>query len=338
MSQYRLQIPDGYRPHLDILETEKAIKLLKDTFEERLARHLSLTRVSAPLFVLPASGLNDNLSGIERAVSFDILNDDGHVAEVVHSLAKWKRYALKRYGMAVGKGLYTDMNAIRRDEVTDNIHSLYVDQWDWEKVISREDRTVETLKSIVNRIYSVCLDMEAMIEARYPYLSRKLPDHITFVTTQELEDEYPDLTASERETEAARKYGAIFLMQIGGKLRSGKKHDGRAPDYDDWQLNGDIIFYYPLLERALEMSSMGIRVDEASLKAQLEAAGCTDRAELPFQKALLSGELPLTVGGGIGQSRLCMFFLEKAHIGEVQASLWPEEMVQRCSEAGIPLL
>ncbi|MBQ7038123.1 MAG: aspartate--ammonia ligase [Clostridia bacterium] len=338
MSQYRLQIPDGYRPHLDILETEKAIKLLKDTFEERLARHLSLTRVSAPLFVLPASGLNDNLSGVERAVSFDILNDDGHVAEVVHSLAKWKRYALKRYGMEVGKGLYTDMNAIRRDEVTDNVHSLYVDQWDWEKVIAREDRTVETLKSIVNRIYSVCLDMEAMIEARYPYLSRKLPDHITFVTTQELEDEYPNLTASERETEAARKYGAIFLMQIGGKLRSGKKHDGRAPDYDDWQLNGDIIFYYPLLERALEMSSMGIRVDEASLKAQLEAAGCTDRAELPFQKALLSGELPLTVGGGIGQSRLCMFFLEKAHIGEVQASLWPEEMVQRCAEAGIPLL
>ncbi len=338
MSQYRLQIPDGYRPHLDILETEKAIKLLKDTFEERLSRHLSLTRVSAPLFVLPASGLNDNLSGVERAVSFDILNDDGHVAEVVHSLAKWKRYALKRYGMEVGKGLYTDMNAIRRDEVTDNIHSLYVDQWDWEKVIAREDRTVETLKSIVNRIYSVCLDMEAMIEARYPYLNRKLPDHITFVTTQELEDEYPNLTASERETEAARKYGAIFLMQIGGKLRSGKKHDGRAPDYDDWQLNGDIIFYYPLLERALEMSSMGIRVDEASLKAQLEASGCTDRAELPFQKALLSGELPLTVGGGIGQSRLCMFFLEKAHIGEVQASLWPQEMVERCAKAGIPLL
>ncbi|MBR5540141.1 MAG: aspartate--ammonia ligase [Clostridia bacterium] len=338
MSQYRLQIPDGYRPHLDILETEKAIKLLKDTFEERLARHLSLTRVSAPLFVLPSSGLNDNLSGVERAVSFDILNDDGHVAEVVHSLAKWKRYALKRYNIQVGKGLYTDMNAIRRDEVTDNVHSLYVDQWDWEKVIRREDRTVETLKSIVNRIYSVCLDMEAMIEARYPYLSRKLPDHITFVTTQELEDEYPDLTPSQRETEAARKYGAIFLMQIGGTLRSGKKHDGRAPDYDDWQLNGDIIFYYPLLERALEMSSMGIRVDETSLKAQLEAADCTDRATLPFQKALLDGELPLTVGGGIGQSRLCMFFLEKAHIGEVQASLWPQDMVERCAEAGIPLL
>lgn len=338
MSHYLLQIPEGYRPHLDILETEKAIKLLKDTFEERLARHLSLTRVSAPLFVSPTSGLNDNLSGTERAVSFDILNDDGHVAEVVHSLAKWKRYALKRYSIEVGKGLYTDMNAIRRDEVTDNIHSLYVDQWDWEKVIRREDRTMETLKNVVNRIYSVCLDMEAMIETRYPYLSRKLPDHITFVTTQELEDEYPDLTPSQRETEAARKYGAIFLMQIGGALRSGNKHDGRAPDYDDWQLNGDIIFYYPLLERALEMSSMGIRVDETSLKAQLKASGCTDRASLPFQKALLNGELPLTIGGGIGQSRLCMFFLEKAHIGEVQASLWPEDMVERCAEAGIPLL
>ncbi len=338
MSQYLLQIPQNYNPHMDILETEKAIKLLKDTFEERLARHLSLTRVSAPLFVLPSSGLNDNLNGVERAVSFDILNDDGHVAEVVHSLAKWKRYALKRYHMPVGTGLYTDMNAIRRDEVTDNIHSLYVDQWDWEKVIAREDRTVDTLKSIVNRIYSVCLDMEAMIEARYPFLKRKLPDHITFVTTQELEDEYPDLTAHERETEAAKKYGAIFLMQIGGKLRSGRRHDGRAPDYDDWSLNGDIIFYYPLLERALEMSSMGIRVDEAALRAQLEASGCTDRAELPFQKALLAGELPLTVGGGIGQSRLCMFFLEKAHIGEVQASLWPDEMIERCTAAGIPLL
>ncbi len=338
MTQYQLQIPQAYAPRMDILETEKAIKLLKDTFEERLARHLSLTRVSAPLFVLPSSGLNDNLNGVERAVSFDILNDDGHVAEVVHSLAKWKRYALKRYNLPVGTGLYTDMNAIRRDEVTDNIHSLYVDQWDWEKVISREQRTVETLKSIVNRIYSVCLDMEAMIEARYPFLTRKLPDHITFVTTQELEDEYPDLTAHERETAAAKKYGAIFLMQIGDVLRSGKRHDGRAPDYDDWSLNGDIIFYYPLLERALEMSSMGIRVDEDALRYQLESSGCTDRAALPFQKALLDGELPLTVGGGIGQSRLCMFFLEKAHIGEVQASLWPEEMVERCTAAGIPLL
>ncbi len=338
MSRYLLQIPEGYRPHLDILETEKAIKLLKDSFEERLAEQLSLTRVSAPLFVLPSSGLNDNLNGVERAVSFDILNDDGHVAEVVHSLAKWKRYALKRYAMPVGTGLYTDMNAIRRDEVTDNIHSLYVDQWDWEKVISRQDRTLDTLKSIVNSIYGVCLDMEKMIEKQYPYLQRKLPDHITFVTTQELEDEYPDLTASQRETEAARKYGAIFLMQIGGTLRSGKRHDGRAPDYDDWQLNGDIIFYYPLLQRALEISSMGIRVDETSLMQQLKDADCFDRSELPFQSALLRGELPLTVGGGIGQSRLCMFFLQKAHIGEVQASLWPEEMIERCAAADIPLL
>lgn len=338
MSCYKLQLPEGYAPQLDILETEKAIKLLKDTFEERLARHLSLTRVSAPLFVLPSSGLNDNLSGVERAVSFDIRHDDGHVAEVVHSLAKWKRYALKRYHMAEGTGLYTDMNAIRRDEVTDNLHSLYVDQWDWEKVIRREDRTIDMLKQVVSSIYGVFLDVEAMVASRYPFLNRKLPKEITFITTQELEDAYPNLTASERETEAARKYGAIFLMQIGGALRSGKPHDGRAPDYDDWQLNGDIIFYYPLLNRAVEVSSMGIRVDEASLKHQLEVAGCTEREQLPFQQALLNGELPLTVGGGIGQSRLCMFFLEKAHIGEVQASLWPEEMVERCAAAGIPLL
>lgn len=338
MACYQLQLPEGYSPQLDILETEKAIKLLKDTFEERLARHLSLTRVSAPLFVLPTSGLNDNLSGVERAVSFDIRNDDGHVAEVVHSLAKWKRYALKRYGMAEGTGLYTDMNAIRRDEVTDNLHSLYVDQWDWEKVIRREDRTIDMLKQVVNSIYGVFLDVEAMVESRYPFLKRKLPKQITFLTTQELEDEYPHLTGSERETEAARKYGAIFLMQIGGALRSGKPHDGRAPDYDDWQLNGDIIFYYPLLNRAVEVSSMGIRVDEVSLKHQLEVSGCTERENLPFQQALLKGELPLTIGGGIGQSRLCMFFLEKAHIGEVQASLWPQEMVERCAAANIPLL
>ena len=338
MSRYELQLPVGYRSSMDILETEKAIKLLKDTFEERLARHLSLTRVSAPLFVLPTSGLNDNLNGVERAVSFDILNDDGNVAEVVHSLAKWKRYALKRYHMPIGTGLYTDMNAIRRDEVTDNIHSLYVDQWDWEMVIRREDRNVEFLKRVVNRIYSVCLDMEAMIEARYPSIKRKLPDHITFITTQELEDKYPNLPSSEREKAAVKEYGAIFLVQIGDVLRSGKRHDGRAPDYDDWKLNGDIIFYYPLLDRAFEVSSMGIRVDEEALRYQLESAGCTDRAALPFQKALLNGELPLTIGGGLGQSRLCMFFLEKAHIGEVQASLWPEEMVERCAEAGITLL
>ncbi len=338
MSRYLLQLPAGYQPQLDILETEKAIKLLKDTFERELANKLSLTRVSAPLFVLPSSGLNDNLNGVERAVSFDILNDDGNVAEVVHSLAKWKRYALKRYHMPVDTGLYTDMNAIRRDEVTDNIHSLYVDQWDWERVISREERCIPYLKQIVRDIYSVFLDVEKLVAQHYPFLSGKLPREITFITTQELEDAYPNLTAHERETEAAKKYGAIFLMQIGDTLRSGKPHDGRAPDYDDWSLNGDIIFYYPLLERALEVSSMGIRVDEQALLYQLNASGCTDRAELPFQKALLSGELPLTVGGGIGQSRLCMFFLEKAHIGEVQASLWPAEMIEQCTAAGIPLL
>ena len=337
-SVYQLQIPDGYRPNMDILETEKAIKLLKDEFEDLLSKTLALTRVSAPLFVHPESGLNDNLSGVERAVSFDIRYDDGSMAEVVHSLAKWKRLALKRYGVGVGRGLYTDMNAIRRDEVTDNLHSLYVDQWDWEKVIRREDRTVETLEAIVKQIYGVFRGVEAIACGQYPFLKAKLPESITFITTQELEDMYPDLESSAREKEAAKKYGAIFLMQIGGALRSGKRHDSRAPDYDDWQLNGDIIFYYPLLDRAFEVSSMGIRVDEESLNRQLEISGCTDRKELPFQKALLNGELPLTIGGGIGQSRLCMFFLNKAHIGEVQASLWPEEMMTRCAEAQIPLL
>ena len=335
--EYELQLPDGYRPSMDIFKTEKAIKLLKDEFEDILAKTLALTRVSAPLFVHPESGLNDNLSGVERAVSFDI-KGDGSIAEVVHSLAKWKRFALKRYGMSVGQGLYTDMNAIRRDEVTDNIHSLYVDQWDWEKVITREERTVDMLKIIVKQIYGVFRSVEAIVCGQYPMLTPKLPESITFLTTQELEDRYPDLSSSEREKAAVKEYGAIFLMQIGGVLRSGKPHDGRAPDYDDWQLNGDIIFYYPLLDRAFEVSSMGIRVDEESLKRQLAIAGCTDREQLPFQKALLNGELPLTVGGGIGQSRLCMFFLNKAHIGEVQASLWPDEMVEECAAAGIPLL
>ncbi len=338
MSTYQLQVPQGYRPNMDILKTEKAIKLLKDEFEDHLAKTLSLTRVSAPLFVRPESGLNDNLSGVERAVNFDMRYDDGAPAEVVHSLAKWKRLALKRYHITEGRGLYTDMNAIRRDEVTDNLHSLYVDQWDWEKVITREERNEETLKAVVKQIYGVFKSIEGIACGQYPFLKAKLPDSITFITTQELEDAYPDLTASQRELAAVKEYGAIFLMQIGGALRSGKPHDGRAPDYDDWQLNGDIIFYYPMLDRAFEVSSMGIRVDEESLKRQLEISGCTDRENLAFQKALLNGELPLTIGGGIGQSRLCMFFLEKAHIGEVQASLWPEEMVEACAAAQIPLL
>lgn len=336
--QYALQIPEGYRPSLDILETEKAIKMLKDTFEDLLSKELSLTRVSAPLFVQPETGLNDNLNGVERPVSFDIRYDGGKIAEVVHSLAKWKRFALKRYGIPAGQGLYTDMNAIRRDEITDNLHSLYVDQWDWEKVIRREDRTLDYLKATVEQIYSVFRRTEEAICLRYPDLPMYLPESITFLTTQELEDRYPDLPSGERETLAAREHGAVFLMQIGGKLASGKPHDGRAPDYDDWALNGDMIFYFPVLDRALEVSSMGIRVDAESLRRQLAEAGCMDRAELPFQKSLLAGELPLTVGGGIGQSRLCMFFLGKAHIGEVQSSVWPQEMVDRCHEAHIALL
>ena len=312
---YRLQIPEGYRPVLDLLETEKAIKELKDFFQKELAAALRLTRVSAPLFVRPETGLNDNLNGVERPVAFDVPSLGGSRAEIVHSLAKWKRYALGRYHMPAETGLYTDMNAIRRDETPDNLHSLYVDQWDWERVISREERCEEYLRQTVRAIYGVFLRAQEHMTAYCPRLKAFLPPEITFVTTQELEDRYPGLTPSERETEAAREHGAVFLMQIGGKLRSGEPHDGRAPDYDDWSLNGDIFFYYPVLERAFEVSSMGIRVDADSLAAQLKEAGCEERAALPFQKALLHDELPLTIGGGIGQSRLCMFFLNKAHIG-----------------------
>lgn len=337
-SRYQLQLPKGYRPQLNILETEKAIKFLKDTFENRLADALALTRVSAPLFVRPESGLNDNLNGVERPVSFDMLYDGGRRAEIVHSLAKWKRYALGRYKIEAGHGLYADMNAIRRDEITDNLHSLYVDQWDWEKVIRPEDRTPAYLRDTVMKIYRVFKETETALLKKIPGLSKALPDTVQVVSTQELEDRYPDLSPSERETEAARQYGAVFLTGIGGPLRSGHPHDGRAPDYDDWSLNGDLIFYYPLLDRAFEVSSMGIRVDADALRRQLAVAGCEERAALPFQKALLDGELPLTIGGGIGQSRLCMFFLGKAHIGEVQASLWPEDMIEDCAAAGIPLL
>ena len=337
-SCYQLQLPKGYRPQLNILETEKAIKFLKDTFENQLADALALTRVSAPLFVRPESGLNDNLNGVERPVSFDMLYDGGRSAEIVHSLAKWKRHALGRYQIEAGHGLYTDMNAIRRDEKTDNLHSLYVDQWDWEKVIRPDDRTPAYLRDTVMTIYEVFKRTETALLERFPGLPNRLPDTIQIVSTQELEDRYPSLSPSERETEAARQYGAIFLTGIGGPLHSGHPHDGRAPDYDDWSLNGDLIFYYPLLDRAFEVSSMGIRVDADTLRRQLAAAGCEERADFPFQKALLNGELPLTIGGGIGQSRLCMFFLGKAHIGEVQASLWPEEMIKDCAAAGIPLL
>ena len=334
----QLRIPAGYHSPLTIRETEVAIKEVKDHFERALAKNLHLTRVSAPLFVRPESGLNDNLNGVERPVSFDIKEQDGSVAEIVHSLAKWKRYALKNYNFHSGEGLYTDMSAIRRDEDTDNIHSLYVDQWDWEKVISKEERNTETLQYTVRKVYRALKDTEEYISRRYNYIDPLLPDDIFFITTQELEDLYPDLTTKEREIAITKEKGAVFISKIGGVLASGERHDGRAPDYDDWELNGDIIVYYPVLDIGLELSSMGIRVDEDSLKAQLKEAGCEDRAELPFQKALLNGELPYTVGGGIGQSRICMYYLRKAHIGEVQSSLWPENVVEAAADAGIHLL
>lgn len=334
----QLRIPAGYHSPLTIRETEVAIKEVKDHFERALAKNLHLTRVSAPLFVRPESGLNDNLNGVERPVSFDIKEQDGSVAEIVHSLAKWKRYALKNYNFHSGEGLYTDMSAIRRDEDTDNIHSLYVDQWDWEKVISKEERNTETLQYTVRKVYQALKDTEEYISRRYNYIDPLLPDDIFFITTQELEDLYPHLTTKEREKAIAKEKGSVFISKIGGVLASGERHDGRAPDYDDWELNGDIIVYYPVLDIGLELSSMGIRVDEDSLKAQLKEAGCEDRAELPFQKALLNGELPYTVGGGIGQSRICMYYLRKAHIGEVQSSLWPENVVEAVADAGIHLL
>ena len=334
----RIVIPEGYKPSLNIKETEKAIKRVKDFFQRELITQLNLSRVSAPLFVGANSGLNDNLNGVERPVRFDILEQDDEEVEIVHSLAKWKRLALRNYGFEVGEGLYTDMNAIRRDEETDNIHSIYVDQWDWEKVIRKEDRTEETLRDVVKSVYEALRVTEKYMANQYQYVECFLPEEITFVTTQELEDRYPDFTAKERETAAAKEYGAVFIMKIGDKLASGKPHDGRAPDYDDWQLNGDIIVYYPVLDIALELSSMGIRVDEESLMEQLEKAGCPERAQLPFQKALLNHELPYTIGGGIGQSRICMFFLRKAHLGEVQASIWPEKDVRFAKEHGVEFL
>lgn len=333
-----LIIPDGYQSAIDIRETEVAIKDVKDFFERELAKELKLTRVSAPLFVKPETGLNDNLNGVERPVSFGVKEQNDANVEIVHSLAKWKRLALQRYGFSVGEGLYTDMNAIRRDEDTDNIHSIFVDQWDWEKIITKEDRTVETLQTIVKNVYNALKATEEFICNKYTYVNPIMPEEISFITTQELEDMYPDSTPKEREYNIAKLKGAVFIMQIGGTLNSGERHDGRAPDYDDWSLNGDIILYYPVLDIALELSSMGIRVDEDTLVKQLEISGCMDRAELPFQKALLNGELPYTVGGGIGQSRICMFFLRKAHIGEVQASIWPDDISEYAIANNIALL
>ena len=331
-------IPEGYKSPQSIRETEVAIKEVKDYFERALAKELNLTRVSAPLFVRPETGLNDNLNGVERPVSFDIKEQNGVVAEIVHSLAKWKRMALHKYGFSSGEGLYTDMSAIRRDEDTDNIHSIYVDQWDWERVIEKSERNVDTLKMIVRKVYEALKNTEVFVNSRYPEITRMLPDEISFVTTQELLDKYPGLTQKEREHEAAKEYGAVFIMKIGGVLSNGEPHDGRAPDYDDWELNGDIIVNYPLLGIGLELSSMGIRVDEDSLVKQLEIAGCMDRAKLPFQKAIIDKELPYTVGGGIGQSRICMFFLRRAHVGEVQSSLWPEEDMAVAASKGVNLL
>ena len=333
-----LIIPKNYQPALNLHDTQIAIKTVKDFFQNLLALHLNLSRVSAPLFVDPLSGLNDNLNGVERPVSFGIKVQDEKKAEVVHSLAKWKRYALNKYGFSLGEGLYTDMNAIRRDEVTDNIHSIFVDQWDWEKIISKEDRNLEFLKKTVRTVYSCLRKTEKYMSIQYDYITEILPPEIFFITTSELEKMYPDQTPKEREYHISREKGAVCIMQIGDVLSHGEPHDGRAPDYDDWALNADIVVYYPVLDIALELSSMGIRVDKDSLLSQLKKAGCEERKELPFQKAVIEEKLPLTIGGGIGQSRICMFFLRKAHIGEVQSSLWKEEIIAECKSKNIPLL
>lgn len=330
-------IPAGYEPTLSLYETQAAISLIKRTFQDHLAQALNLKRVSAPLFVDPASGLNDDLNGVERPVSFDI-PAAGMEAQVVHSLAKWKRMALKRYGFEVNKGIYTDMNAIRRDEIVDNLHSVYVDQWDWEKIISAENRTLDHLQETVKKIMKALKETEQQLCKVFENLEPFIKEEITFITSQELEDRYPHLTPKEREYEFTKLHGSACIMQIGDKLNSGMPHDGRAPDYDDWALNGDILIYYPVIDQAVEISSMGIRVDSMSLLSQLEKSGCMDRIALPFHKALLAGELPLTMGGGIGQSRICLLLLNKAHIGEVQAGAWPTPMIEKCRAHNIILL
>ena len=334
-----LVLKDNYKATLSMRDTQRAIKLTRDTFQNNLCAALNLERISAPLFVTKSSGLNDDLNGFERAVSFDVksMPDDGE-AVIVHSLAKWKRMALKKYGFKAGEGLYTDMNAIRRDEDMDNIHSIYVDQWDWERVIERSERTEEFLKSCVTKIIDALCDTLDTVKKVFPTVDTKLCRDVFFVTTAELEDMYPDFTAKERERAIAKEHGTVFVMKIGDKLKSGKPHDGRAPDYDDWQLNGDIIIYNEVLEDAFEISSMGIRVDRDTLLSQLKAENKEDRVKFEFHQMLLSGALPLTIGGGIGQSRLCMFLLHKAHVGEVQVSIWPEKEIQKCKQKGINLL
>ena len=333
-----LYIPENYHSDLSLYDTQIAIKTVKDFFQQTLSERLYLLRVSAPLFVTPESGLNDNLNGVERPVTFGVKEQNDRPVEIVHSLAKWKRYALKQYGFHIGEGLYTDMNAIRRDEITDNIHSIYVDQWDWEKIILKKDRNITFLKDTVREIYKVLKKTEKYMAIRYDYIEEILPKEIFFITTQELLDLYPNLSPKEREDRIAREKGAVFLMEIGDKLTNGEPHDGRAPDYDDWHLNGDIIVWYPVLNRSLELSSMGIRVDEEALQRQLTLTGCEERSELPFQKAILEKQLPYTIGGGIGQSRICMFFLRKAHIGEVQSSIWPDQIRETALQNQIVLL
>ncbi|MBQ4226503.1 MAG: aspartate--ammonia ligase [Oscillospiraceae bacterium] len=332
-----LYIPEGYKSSLTLRETQHAIKYIKDVFQQSLSFALTLDRVSAPLIVSHGSGINDDLNGVERKVDFDI-KEIGTNAEVVQSLAKWKRMALYRYGYNVGEGIYTDMNAIRRDDDTDNTHSIFVDQWDWEKVITREQRNIEFLKETVRNIVKAIVYTKRKVSLRYPQLDSKISEDVYFITTQELEDRYPDKSAKERERLITLEHGTVFIMQIGGVLKSGRKHDGRAPDYDDWALNGDIIFRDDVLDNALEISSMGIRVDADSLKTQLIEAGAEDRLQYKYHQMIADNTLPLTIGGGIGQSRLCMFLLEKAHIGEVQSSIWPDDMIEKCSENGITLL
>lgn len=329
--------PLGYPTRLSVYETQTAIGEIKRTFEDFLSEALHLKRVSAPLFVDPLTGTNDDLNGIERPVEFDI-KETGTTAQIVHSLAKWKRMALYKYGFPVGEGLYTDMNAVRRDEVMDNLHSIYVDQWDWEKVIDLPSRNIDTLKNTVQLIVSAICETQRRLQKKFPALSSQLSEEISFITTQELEDRYPNLSPKEREEVYVKEHKTVFLMQIGDLLKSQIPHDGRAPDYDDWQLNGDILFYSEILDCVLEVSSMGIRVDAKSLDSQLKKSGCDDRRELPFHRLLLDGRLPLTIGGGIGQSRLCMLLLEKVHIGEVQVSLWDEETRKHCKEAHVTLL
>lgn len=334
----KLVIPSSYDPVLSVRQTQEAIKYIRDTFQSEFGKEMNLSRISAPLYVPQSSGLNDNLNGSELPVAFTMAELPGEQIEVVHSLAKWKRYALSKYHFGMHEGLYTNMNAIRKDEELDNLHSSYVDQWDWEKIISKDERNIETLKAHVRQIFKIIKHMEHEVWYKYPQAVNHLPDSIAFITSQELLNRYPDLSPRQRENAICKEYGCVFVMQIGDRLSNGEKHDGRAPDYDDWALNGDILFWYEPLQQALEISSMGIRVDENSLHEQLAKEGCLEREELPFHSGILNKELPYTIGGGIGQSRLCMLLLKKAHIGEVQASLWPQEMIEACQQAGIPLL